>query len=76
MGKGLGAQWDDLCEYYEAAKKRAFDAQAVLTSKFAAIAKGERSANPTMDELKAAEQAWNEFERAKRAMNNFIKQHQ
>jgi hypothetical protein len=73
--KDVSEQWGGLCDAHEAARDKAFRLRGLIFAKHAAVGRGDQTASPSMDELKAADDAEEELERIVKEMKDFVKRH-
>jgi hypothetical protein len=71
----IDKQWQALCDEHDEAKKRYFDASALVTKKFSAVFKDPLSPNPTADELDMCDSAEQEWNSVKQRMKEFCSKH-
>lgn len=75
MTTDAGGEWAKLCEENQEARDAYMDAQGLLTRKMAAVLRGDRSANPTDDDMKAADRAEERWTEVKARMKAFLQEH-
>lgn len=69
----LDEEWQNLCDEQAAARDAYFDASKVECSKFAGVAEGTSSTNPTEEEIEKSEIALKAWEDVKRRMHDFVR---
>lgn len=71
----IAAEWQILCDQYEAAKNAHFQAFGAVNQRFSAIGRGVSTVNPDEQMLSEFDATWLAWEDVKQRMDAFVKTH-